>query len=209
MKRIVVFALITCSTLAVFGQNFEGKITYSNTYKSQNPQMTDQQWLTMMGGTQEYSIKNGDYKSVTNGTIMQWQLYVNSENRLYLKMANSETALWNDGLINVDSILNVKLNKSVIKILGYDCDELILTCKSGIQKYYYNTSIKVNVSLFENHKFGNWYAYLKESNSLPLKMVINNPQFTMESVATEVKKIKINDIDLKLPEDIMTAKSPY
>ncbi|WP_396632582.1 hypothetical protein [Maribacter sp. R86514] len=209
MNRILVFVLITFSTLTVFGQNFEGKITYSNTYESQNPQMTDQQWQTMMGGTQEYFIKNGDYRSVTNGTVMQWQIYVNSENRLYSKMANSETAIWNDGLINVDTISNVKLNKNVIKILGYDCDELILTCKSGIQKYYFNTSLKVNVSLFENHKFGNWYAFLKESNSLPLKMIVNNAQFTMESIATEVTEMKINDSDLQLPEGIKTTKSPY
>lgn len=209
MNRILVFVLITFSTLTVFGQNFEGKITYSNTYESQNPQMTDQQWQTMMGGTQEYFIKNGDYRSVTNGTVMQWQIYVNSENRLYSKMANSETAIWNDGLINVDTISNVKLNKNVIKILGYDCDELILTCKSGIQKYYFNTSLKVNVSLFENHKFGNWYTFLKESNSLPLKMIVNNAQFTMESIATEVTEMKIKDSDLQLPEGIKTAKSPY
>ena len=209
MNRIITFLLIAFSTLTVYGQNFEGKITYSNTYKSQNPKMTDQQWQSMMGGTQEYSIKNGDYKSVTNGTVMQWQLYVNSENRLYSKMSNSETALWNDGLTNTDSILNAELNKNAINILGYDCDELILTCKSGIQKYYFNASLKVNVNLFENHKFGNWYAFLKESNSLPLKMIVSNDQFTLESIATEVTEMKIKESELKLAENQKTIKSPY
>lgn len=209
MNKLLVFALITFSTLTVFGQNFEGKITYSNTYKNKNPQMTDQQWLSMMGGTQEYYIKGGNYKSVTDGTLMQWQLYVNSENKLYSKMSNSETVFWNDGLINTDSIISVELNKNVIEILGYKCDELILTCKSGIQKYYFNSILKVDVSLFENHKFGNWYAFLKESNSLPLKMVIDNAQFTMENIATEVKEMKLNEKDFQLPDNTKTAKSPY
>jgi hypothetical protein len=209
MNKLLVFALITFSTLTVFGQNFEGKITYSNTYKNKNPQMTDQQWLSMMGGTQEYYIKGGNYKSVTNGTLMQWQLYVNSENKLYSKMSNSETVFWNDGLTNPDSLISVKLNKNVIKILGYECDELILTCKSGIQKYYFNSTLKVDVSLFENHKFGNWYDFLKESNSLPLKMIIDNAQFTMENIATEVKEMKLNEKDFQLPENTKTAKSPY
>ena len=209
MNKLLVFALITFSTLTVFGQNFEGKITYSNTYKNKNPQMTDQQWLSMMGGTQEYYIKGGNYKSVTDGTLMQWQLYVNSENKLYSKMSNSETVFWNDGLINTDSIISVELNKNVIEILGYKCDELILTCKSGIQKYYFNSILKVDVSLFENHKFGNWYAFLKESNSLPLKMVIDNAQFTMEKIATEVKEMKLNEKDFQLPDNTKTAKSPY
>ena len=193
MNKLLVFALITFSTVTVFGQNFEGKITYSNTYKNKNPQMTDQQWLSMMGGTQEYYIKGGNYKSVTNGTLMQWQLYVNSENKLYTKMSNSETVFWNDGLTNPDSIISIELNKNVIEILGYTCDELILTCKSGIQKYYFNATLKVEVSLFENHKFGNWYDFLKESNALPLKMIIDNAQFTMENIATEVKEMKLTD----------------
>lgn len=209
MNKLLVFALITFSTLTVFGQNFEGKITYSNTYKNKNPQMTDQQWLSMMGGTQEYYIKGGNYKSVTNGTLMQWQLYVNSENKLYSKMSNSETVFWNDGLTNPDPIISIKLNKNVIKILGYECDELILTCKSGIQKYYFNSILKIDVSLFENHKFGNWYDFLKESNSLPLKMIIDNAQFTMVNIATEVKEMKLNEKDFQLPENTKTAKSPY
>ena len=145
MSKLLVFALITFSTLTVFGQNFEGKITYSNSYKNKNPQMTDQQWLSMMGGTQEYYIKGGNYKSVTNGTLMQWQLYINSENKLYSKMSNSETVFWNDGLTNTDSIISVELNKNVIEILGYKCDELILTCKSGIQKYYFNSTLEIGM----------------------------------------------------------------
>jgi hypothetical protein len=124
-------------------------------------------------------------------------------------MSNSETVFWNDGLTNPDSIISVKLNKNVIKILGYECDELILTCKSGNQKYYFNSTLKVDVSLFENHKYGNWYDFLKESNSLPLKMIIDNAQFTMENIATEVKKMKFNEKDFQLPENIKKAKSPY
>lgn len=209
MRKIITLIWVTFSALTVFGQNFEGKISYLNTYKSEAIQMTNEQLEAMMGGTQEYYIKGGDYKSVSNGSLLQWQLYVNAENRLYTKMANSEIAFWNDGLINSDAILKVELNKNVIQILGYDCDELILTCKSGIQKYYFNTSIKVNLALFENHKFGNWYAFLKESKSLPLKMIISNAQFTMESIATEVKEMKLEASDLKLPTNQEVAKNPY
>ena len=209
MNKIITLLVIIFSIATIFGQNFEGKVTYSNTYKSHNKMMTDQQWQTIMGKQQVYSIKNGNYKSETNGTLMQWQLYVNTENKIYSKMANSETALWNDCFINPDSILSIKLNKNVTKVLGYACDELILTCKSGIQKYYFNTSLKVNTSLFKNHNFGNWYAFLKGSNSLALKMIISNSQFTLETIATEVKEMKINDSELQLEKGIKTAKSPF
>lgn len=124
-------------------------------------------------------------------------------------MANSETLLWNDGATNPDEILNAEINKDVTEILGYKCDELILTCKSGTQKYYFNTKISVDTKLFVNHKFGNWYDFLSKSNSLPLKSIIDNGQFTLESVATEIKEMKLNEAIFELPANVQTIKNPY
>jgi hypothetical protein len=209
MTKTTTFLIATLFAITSFGQAFEGKIVYKNTYKSKMPNVTDEQFTTMMGSTQEYFIKNGDYKSVANGNFFQWQLYVNKDNKLYSKMANSETLLWSDGAINSDEILKAEVNKGVTEILGYKCDELILTCKSGIQKYYFNTKLLVDTKLFENHKFGNWYEFLSKSNSLPLKSIVDNEQFTLESLATDVKEIKLDKKVFELPADAKTMKSPY
>lgn len=95
------------------------------------------------------------------------------------------------------------------EVLGYKCDELVLTCKSGIQKYYFNTKFSVNTKLYENHKFGNWYDFLSKSNSLPLKSIIDNGQFTLESVAIEVKEMKVDNTIFDLPANTKTMKSAY
>jgi hypothetical protein len=209
MKKAIAIIFTVLTTMTVFGQSFEGKIFYANTYKSKNPKMTDQQWTSMMGSTQEYLIKGGDYKSIANGTLVQWQLYINKDNKLYNKMSNSETAFWNDASFQGDEVLKVEVNKGVTEILGYKCDEVIFTCKSGLQKYYFNSKLSVDTKLFANHKFGNWFDYLSKSNSLPLKSVIETAQFTMESVATEVKPMKLDTKILELPAGIKTEKSPY
>lgn len=209
MNKLLVLALLILATITSPAQSFEGKITYTLSYKSNISQMTDAQWSSMMGSVQEYYIKGGNYKSVLNGTIMQWQLYSNAENRLYSKMSNSETAFWNDGSSNPDVVLEVKLNRNAIDILGYNCDELILICKSGVQKYYFSSKLAVDFLLYEKHKFGNWYDYLKESKAVPLKSISQNAQFTMESVAVEVKEMKLNEEVFQLPQNTKTAKSPY
>jgi hypothetical protein len=209
MTKTITFLVATLFALTSFGQTFEGKIVYKNAYKSKIPNVTDEQFTTMMGPTQEYFIKNGDYKSVANGSLFQWLLYVNTDNKLYSKMANTETLLWNDGAANADEILKAEINKDVTEILGYKCDELVLTCKSGIQKYYFNTTLSVDTKLFVNHKFGNWYDFLLKSNSLPLKSIVNNGQFSLESVATEVKEMKLDKTFFDLPADAKTMKSPY
>ncbi|PWA04176.1 hypothetical protein [Flavobacterium psychrotolerans] len=209
MKKGIVIVFSVLTTIAVFGQNFEGKIVYTNSYKSKKPEMSDQKWAALLGSTQEYFIKGGDYKSVTNGTLVQWQLYNNKENRLYVKMANSEAAFWNDASVQGDAILKVEVNKNATEVLGYKCDEVILTCESGLQKYYFNSKLAVDAKLFVNHKFGNWYGFLSESHALPLKSIIEIAVFTVESVATEVKPMKLDANTFELPEGIKTEKSPF
>lgn len=208
MKHLLTIVM-TVISMTVFGQTFEGKITYQNSYTSKLPNVQDQQFNTMMGTTQEYIIKGGDYKSSSNGSLVQWQLYINKDNKLYNKMSNSETIFWNEGNTNPDSIINVEINKGVTEILGYKCDEVILTCKSGVQKYYFNQKVAVDISLFKNHLYGNWYDFLKVSKSLPLKSIIETQQFSMISVATDIKEMKLDDKEFQLPENAKTAKSPY
>lgn len=207
LSKIKFFMLFV--SIASFSQTFEGEIVYANSYQSKNPQLTDVQWNSMLGTMQNYIIKNGDYKSSSDGNLMQWQLYINKDNKLYAKMSNSEIAFWNDGNVQGDEILKAEINKNATEILGYKCDELILTCKSGIQKYYYNTKFAVDPTVFINHKFGNWYDFVSRSNALPLKMIIENIQFVMTSVAVDVKNIKIEADVFTLPIGIKTEKSPY
>jgi hypothetical protein len=209
MKNVALIVFLFLISLHLLGQDFEGQIVYNNSYVSKNPKMSDQQWTTMMGSTQTYLIKGGDYKSVTNGTLLQWQLYINKENKLYLKMSNSETALWNDASVQGDEVLKAEVKKSVTDVLGFKCDEIILTCKSGLQKYYFSSKLAVDTKLYLNHKFGNWYDYLSKSNALPLKSIIETAQFTIESTATEIRPMKVDYKEFELPIGMKTEKSPY
>jgi hypothetical protein len=208
MKKSLTIVL-TFLTLTIFSQNFEGKIAYQNTYVSKIPNITSEQFVTMMGSTQNYIIKEGNYKSNVNRTMFQWQIYNNKENKLYTKVSNLETILWNDVAVNNDTVLKVELNKNITEVLGYKCDEVILTCKSGLQKYYYNSKFGVDISFFVKHLYGNWYDYLKEAKALPLKIITDNAQFTLTTVATEVKEMKLDDKEFQLPENSKTTKSPF
>lgn len=124
-------------------------------------------------------------------------------------MSNSETAFWNDGNIQGDEVLKIEVNKNTTEILGYKCDEVILTCKSGVQKFYFNSKLAVDTKLYINHKFGNWFDYLSKSDALPLKSIIETAQFTLESVATDIKPMKLDVKLFELPAGIKTEKSPY
>jgi hypothetical protein len=209
MKKAITTLLSVLLLFIAVAQNFEGKIIYKNIYKSKIPNITDQQLNDMMGTRQEYLIKNGDYKSLTNGSLVQWQLYINKDNKLYNKLATSETILFTDGSVNTDEVLSYELNKGVAEVLGNKCDELILTCKSGIQKYYFCSRYGVDATLYKNHKYFNWYNYLCRANALPLKLVVENKELIIESVAVEIIPMQLDNKDFQLPPNAKTAKNPY
>src|SRR5687767_6579666 len=119
MKQLLLLLATTLITIMSIGQSFEGKIVYNNSYKSKMPNVKDEQLTAMMGSTQEYFIKSGDYKSVSNGSFFQWQLYRNKDNKLYSKMSNSETLLWSDGATNPDTVLTAVINRGAAEVLGY------------------------------------------------------------------------------------------
>jgi hypothetical protein len=209
VKKISIFTALIFSSLISLGQNFEGKITYQATFKSKIPNVTDEMFTSIMGSVQDYIIKGGNFKNIANGTMFQWQTYVNEDNKIYSKLANSPSILYNEGSENKNEVIKAEVNKSVVTILDYKCDELILACKDGVQKFYFNDKIKVDPKLFENLKFGNWYDVFSRTKSLPLKMVIENPQFSVEMTASKVSAEKVDDKIFELPAGAAIVKSPY
>lgn len=209
ITTVKILFLVVASCILSHGQTFEGKISYQNSYKSKIPNVTDELFTQMMGTSQEYNFKGGNYRSSSNGTLLLWQLYIHQDNKVYTKFSNSPSVFWNDGAVNPDEVLKTELNKNVIDILGYSCDELILTCKSGVQKYYFSSKLKIDPKLFEKHKFGNFYDYVSISKAVPLKIIVDNVQFALESVAVAVQEEKIADAFFTLPADAKLEKSPF
>jgi hypothetical protein len=210
--KILLFA-VCLSALNVFSQSvtpvFEGEVVYSNTYKSKDPKISDKKLAAMLGSVHNYFIKGGNYKTVTNGQFAMWQLYINKDNKIYNKISPVDTVYWNDGLEYDDEALSAKVNKNVTTVLGYSCDELILTCRSGVQKYYYNSKLKVDANLFKKHLYGNFYNYISKTNAIPLKMIIEDSGFTIESIATNVTAKKLDNKLFMLPPGTITKKSFY
>jgi len=202
MTKFSMILFLLLSQLTLSGQNFEGRIIYSNKYMSKLPEPNSEQLTSIMGKRQEYIIKGNNYKSLTDGMVAKWQMYRAKENKMYYSMAGKDAILWTDAGMNEDVILQSEIHKNAITILGYSCDELVLTCKSGVQKYYYNTKLKIDPATFAEHKFGNWSEILNRTKALPLKMIVDNSMFTIESTATEVIPSKIEDSVFELPEGV-------
>lgn len=50
---------------------------------------------------------------------------------------------------------------------------------------------------------------ISKINAIPLKMVIESPQFSMEGTAVEITPMKLGDEMFTLPEGAVIMKSPF
>ena len=210
MTRNFFFAIALIITISnVNAQSFEGVITYQNTYKSKVPSFTDQQWQSIVGSQNEYYIKGGNYKSVMNGSVIASYLYLSKDNKLYSEFQDGNIMYWSDASINKDSVISFELKKNAVRILSYNCDELILHTRQGTEVYDFAPGLVVDPTLYAHHNFGNWNYYLKIAKAMPLRMVIEQDQVIITSEATSVRPLKLDSDFFLLPADINLVKSPY
>ena len=201
-----IFALVFSFVLipGVFAQSFEGRIIYTSSYISKEVAITNDQTALMMGNKHEFYIKENNYKLVSNGTSFKWQLYTGSDNKLYRKWHYSKSILWIFASMNEDELVKTETNKEVVDILGYKCDELIITTAKTIQKYYYNSKFGIYAQFFVGHKYGNWYDFVSRAKAIPLKIIIEDEFYFQESVASEIKEEKLDQTLFKLPSNVKT-----
>ncbi|HYV91014.1 MAG TPA: hypothetical protein VE978_04500 [Chitinophagales bacterium] len=193
----------------ILAQSFEGEIIYNNTYKSKAANFSSEQVKSMIGGQQEYYIRGGNYKATMNGSVVAAYYYHAKENKLYTEFQDGSRMYWNDAAVNNDSVLSFEVKKNAVRILGYNCDELILHTRKGTQIYDFAPQLAVDPSLFVNHKFGNWYDYLKIARAIPLRMIVEQDQVIITSEALAVKPAKLSDDYFVLPAVDEIVKSPY
>ncbi len=206
LKALLLPALLLCFSGSA--QSFEGKITYAICIESKLPNITSEQFSQMLGNRQDYYIKGNQYKTIANGAVMQWQLYVPGENKLYSKMSTTDVIYWNDAGENKDSILSSQIIHKEDTVLGYSCDKLVLNCAGGRQEYLFNKSAaSADATFYSRHRLVNWYEILKQTGALPLRYTLDNPQFTLTGTAILITPEPLEDAMFALPAGAETQKA--
>jgi hypothetical protein len=192
MKKTFIL-LINLIALNCFSQQFEGKITYQNSYQS-TEENTPSEYLTQLFGNNHIvEIKNENYKLSGNGKLLQYQIFVAIENKLYTKTAAGETLGIKDLKKAEEKVKSVEVNRKSTEILTKICDEFIVFCKSSTQKYFIDSSLNINPEIFKTKNFNYQLAFLVKNKILPLKMIIEDNMGICESTAIEIKEEKIDE----------------
>ena len=191
----------------MYGQTFQGKVVYDNRFTSKVSNVTDEQMRTIIGARLEYFIREGCYKSLLNGRSLVMQLYNYKDNRLYNQKYGSDTLYWFDASKDTDELQRIETRQNAAVILGKKCDAIIFYTKAGVITTYYSSDYKLDVKAYSNHQFNNWNVYAEKTGALPLKTVIENNQFKMESTAVEITPLELDPGFFSIGQDIPVRQS--
>jgi hypothetical protein len=189
----------------LFSQPFEGYLVYQNRCKSSDPNWQSDYCDLITDSLQVYYFKEGDYKyDVANAG--KWTLFKKNENKVYNKAKKQEVVYWHDTAFASgydEEIIDYKINRKATKILDYDCDELVVTTRYTIQKYYFNSVTSINPEWFKNHQKGNFDTIFSITQSIPLKtiFIIDQQGLELESVALELKKTTLDPALFAVPNN--------
>jgi len=204
--RILPFIFFLAISASLRAQNFEGQITYHVDFKSFDEKVPDSSLAMVFGNNLEFFTRNGNILILSNGTHLNWSLFNKKFDRFFYKNSDSDTIIAIDIHQNGETILSKSFVKNADTILGYPCDEILFQYADSEERYFYNSSIKINPYSFKNYTLGNFYDYLSLSGSIPLKVITKSAQFKSVKTALKIKPLTMQDKDFLLPENSITKE---
>jgi hypothetical protein len=192
MRKIFIL-FINLIALNCFSQQFEGKITFQNSYQSKEGYTPNEYLTQLFGNNHIVEIKNENYKLSGNGKLLQYQIFLAIENKLYTKLAAGETLGVKDLKKAEEKVKNVEVNRKSTEILTKTCDEFIVICKNSTQRYFIDSSLNISPEIFTTKNFNYQLAFLLKNKIIPLKMIVEDNIGICESTAIEIKEEKIDE----------------
>lgn len=202
MKFFFTF-LVVLFSLSSFSQYFEGRIVYKNVCLSDSPDFKKEYCDMYTDSIQNFYYKNGNYKYSTPNDS-NWNMFKWDERKKYNKAKKSGKIFWRNEKLSKDTIVDFKVNKSVVTILGYECDELIIKKPGVIEKYYFSNKLALNPKFYNVPVKGNYYGTSSITKSITLKtiFILVNQGLTLESTALNIDKSPVDDKIFLIPEGV-------
>ena len=142
------------------------------------------------------------------GMMYKEQIYSPSENRLYNVVDDSDTLIWINGAINSDTVVSYSIQETDEVILGYECQVFIVETTNGTGKYFFSKDLKVDPENFKDHHYGNFALVSSQTQSVSLRVEIDNDTLNIIYEAVEITEMNLDDSFFRIP-DLPSKETPY
>lgn len=188
MKNTIAIILFIITTVSQ-SQDFEGDLTYFVDFqvsqkmidKGVNKEILKGQMESegVWADTIKSSYKAGFYQQLNLSKDKTWVIYRPDVKQLYTFQdgEDSDLCIITDASIDLEyqktgEMPKVVLLDTLVKYQNYRLEVVQVTWKSGIYYYYFDKNhLRVNPEDFKGHIYDGFYAFLKLSKSLPIRIV--------------------------------------
>ena len=208
IKKYFLLCIITIANLTIMGQvYFEGKVIYKFEFSSDFIKEPTK-FLTPIAGTgSTLYFKQGNYRHDYESGIMQFDIYIKKENRIYEKRRNSDTIFWKDCSKPGDKILDTLFSPKTKTVLGIICDQFAIQYKENSEVHYYNAdSIYINPDWFKNFKLNEEYLIDLREKSIYLKNEVSTQYFKLIETATNIIRQSVDSEKFIIPKNVILAQ---
>jgi len=184
---------------------FEGWIKYKHDLILKNTNIDSMRLKEFVGSGSTLFFKEGNYLHKYNdGPIIQ-DSYRKEDNKAYFKLNKNDTTFWVDCGKQGDEILKFSFTPKKEKILGIDCDELIIYYKDKITSDYYNSDLfGINPDWFKNFILDGQNQIDQKEKAICLKHKTEYANFIIIETAVSFSKEKIDERIFKIsPNEIL------
>lgn len=207
---ILVIIISSCSSKQT-EENFEGIITYTNTFTSFTKQ-TPAQLAEIYGDTIKIAFKEGNYHQWYNSTSpdgIRELIYNKASNFIYMKIGESDTFQsfpGNGGMSR--KLYNHYLKPEQETILGMNCDAV--TFESAYEtpqrvynitsKFFFHPTMKMNEEDWAGHTSSYFDIYASLAKAVYIKYhYMDHEAFSYDQVAINIDKKELDNILFEQP----------
>lgn len=213
MNRMIISSLVLVFGLSahlVFGQNFEGSITYKVEAQNPNPEMiTDSMWQVGMKeqfGERGHMLTTSYYKGanyyseIDAGRSHGIQAFNPKDGLIYSWESGSEVAMTLDSKKSLDVFESISLLEETQTILDIECKSAVIKSQLGQMTVWYNPEhFTLDAAHYKGHIYGHWEQIMDELGCLPVK--IEQQGFAGHIVMTAINftEEKLSDDQFEIP----------
>ena len=208
IKNCFLLLIISLSGLVAKGQHyFEGKIRYKFDFASPLIKEPGTMLEPLMGRGSTLYFKEGNYRHEYEGGILEFDMYIQKENKFYQKKRNNDTVYWKDCSVADNRILDSSFLAKTDTVLGIVCDRFEIKYKEGSEVHYFNSdSVHINPKWFKNYKLNDEYLIDLREQSIYLKSEQNFEYFKIIETATQINRQTISFDKFRISENVILTE---
>jgi hypothetical protein len=206
--KIIITLSLTIFSRYCISQNFEGRVIYIQkyytveNYYSGNKKESIREFEEIEGDTLIFYVGKGGLVVKSNGSEMKMGIYKSNDIKSYY--VNSENRVLDISKPKGEKKINGRNESSDIIVLNRKCVSYVENNETSKKIIYYDINLGVDSTLSSSNCFLS-HEFKMTRNHLPLKTIIQNNNFIIETTAIEITE---QDFPQELLEPISKYKTP-